>query len=215
MLKAIREFDPQSVIIDPISNLVRAGGESEAHAMVVRLIDSLKTSAITTILTHPTADVAMVGHTELAISSIIDTWILVQTLQTGGERNRTLYILKSRGMSHSNQVREFLITESGIRLVDVYTGPEGVLTGSARASREAEEHAAQRIRLQTIERERRKMARRRKAVQAQIASLNAELEADDSEARQLIDAAEAEEKLREVERAAMAERRRADSDGRP
>lgn len=139
MLGAIEEFDPQSVTIDPIGNLVRAGRKREAQTMVVRLIDALKTRGITTILTHPTSDLPSVDHTDLAISSIIDSWIFVQNIQTSGERNRALYILKSRGMAHSNQIREFVITDQGLQL----TGPNGVLTGTARASRETQEKAAE------------------------------------------------------------------------
>ena len=119
MLGAIDEFDPQSVLIDPISNLIRAGREREAHMMAVRLIDTLKTKGITTILTHPTLDPPSVDHTDLAVSSIIDSWIFVQNLQTGAERNRALQVLKSRGMPHSNQIREFVISDKGVQLIDV------------------------------------------------------------------------------------------------
>lgn len=132
VLKAVDDFNPQSVVIDPISNLVRAGGEAEAHGMVVRLIDALKTGGLTTILTHPTGDLPSAGSRELAISSIIDTWILMQAVERRGERRRTLCILKSRGMAHSHQVREFRITAQGLRLVTVYRGPSGPLRGSAR-----------------------------------------------------------------------------------
>ena len=210
MLGAIAEFDPQSVLIDPISNLIRAGREREAHMMVVRLIDTLKTKGITTILTHPTLDLPAVDHTDLAVSSIIDTWIFVQNSQAGGERNRTLYVLKSRGMAHSNQVREFVITDRGITLIDVYTGPDGVLTGTARASREAEEEAAKRVRQQKTDRERRRIAHRRTAVKAQIAALQAELDADELDSSQLIGEAEAVEGQRSLHRDELARRRSAD-----
>jgi circadian clock protein KaiC len=117
MLKAIARFDPQSVVIDPISNLARAGNEAEAHATVIRLVDTLKTKGVTTLLTHATADVSMTGPTELTIASIVDTWILLQTVEADGERRRQLFVLKSRGMAHSNQVREFTIGGSGIELI--------------------------------------------------------------------------------------------------
>ena len=210
VLKAVNDFEPESVVIDPISNLVRAGTDLEAHAMVVRLIDTLKTRGITTVMTHPTADIASAGNTELAISSIIDTWILVQSIQAGGERNRQLYVLKSRGMSHSNQVREFLITDKGIQLVDVYTGPEGALTGSARAAKEAQEQAEHVARQGAVDRERRKMQRRRKAVTAKIEALQADLEAESAESMRLITEAEAREAEIAYNRATMATRRKAD-----
>ena len=210
MLGAIEDFDPQSVIIDPISNLIRAGEEREAHMMVVRLIDALKTKGITTVLTHPTSDLPSMDHTDLAISSIIDSWIFVGSIQSGGERNRALYILKSRGMSHSNQIREFVMSNKGIQIIDVYTGPDGVLTGAARASREAQDKAAKRIRAQELDRERRRIAQRRKAVQAQIAALQAELDADELDSTQMIENAEAAEGQLSLERDEMARRRRAD-----
>lgn len=215
VLKAVQDFHPQSVVVDPISNLIRAGHANEAHAVVVRLIDALKTSGITTVLTHPTEDAESVGHTDLAISSIIDTWILLQTLPTGGERNRLLYILKSRGMPHSNQIREFLIDGRGITLVDVYTGLDGVLTGSARATREAQAHAETQLREQQIAQRERQRERRRKAIEAQIAALQARLADEDAETGLDIDHAKAASARLEKEREAMARRRRADADADP
>jgi circadian clock protein KaiC len=211
ILKAIGQFDAQSVIVDPISNLVRAGDDLEAHATAIRLVDTLKTKGITTILTHPTGFGGTADHTGLAISSIIDTWILVQSVISGGERNRTLYVLKSRGMAHSNQVREFVITDHGIDLVDVYTGPEGVLTGSARAIREAQERAAEIARVQEVERERRRIDRRRKAVEAQIAALRAELAADELDSSRIVEQARARENQLVIDRVELAKRRHADN----
>jgi circadian clock protein KaiC len=211
ILKAITQFNPQSVIIDPISNLVRAGDELEAHATAVRLVDTLKTKGITAVLTHPTGYGTTNDHTDLAISSIIDTWILVQSVISGGERNRTLYVLKSRGMEHSNQVREFIITSRGIDLVDVYTGPEGVLTGAARASREAQERAAEITRREDVERERRRLERHRKVVEAQIAALQSQLAADEADTSRVIDQAAAREERLASDRVDMAKRRRADN----
>jgi circadian clock protein KaiC len=210
MTKAITRFGPQSVVIDPISNLVRAGNEDEAQSVVVRLIDFLKTRGITTILTHPTTDISATTHSNLAISSIVDTWILLETVQSGGERNRQLFILKSRGMAHSNQVREFHITSRGVELVDVYDGPQGVLTGAARATREAEERAARLTRAQEVERQRRNMVRRQQAIEAQIAALQADLEAELAESARVIGESEELEQQLSNERAAMARHRRAD-----
>ena len=212
MLKAISRFAPHSVVIDPISNLVRAGHEADAHSVVVRLVDHLKTHGITTVLTHPTADIAMTGHTELAISSIVDTWILLQTVQVGGERNRQLFVLKSRGTAHSNQVREFTISADGFDLLDVYTGAEGVLTGSARAAKEAQDRAERQSRVREIGRQRRTTERRQRALQARIAALEADLEAESAESARVVEEAEALEQQLTKNREDMARRRHADRD---
>ena len=113
--------------------------------------------------------------------AVLDTWLLVRDIELGGERNRGLYVLKSRGMKHSNQIREFLITAEGIRLEDVYVGPEGVLTGSMRAAQEDREKAAALARTQETERKQRELGRKRAVLEAQIAALRAEFEALDEE----------------------------------
>lgn len=210
MTKVIDEFDAQNVVIDPISNVIRAGSPNEAHTMVVRLVDFLKTRGATAILTHPTGPGPLLDHTEIAISSIIDTWLLVQSVEIGGERNRTLYVLKSRGMYHSNQIREFLITDNGIELVDVYTGVGGVLTGAARATREAEDHAARLAREQEVTRAQRRFERRRQAIEAQIMALRAELESDEAEMLRGLDEAKAAESELNRDRLRMARIRGAD-----
>ena len=210
MTKAVTRFVPQSVIIDPISNLVRAGKEDEAQSMVIRLVDFLKTKGVTTILTQPTTDVSATAHGDLAISSIVDTWILLETVQSGGERNRQLFIRKSRGMPHSNQVREFRITSNGIELVDVNTGARGELTGTARATQEAEERSARLARAQEVERQRRGMLRRRRAIEAQIAALQADLDAELAESTRVIQEAEELEQQLSKDREVTAERRQAD-----
>jgi circadian clock protein KaiC len=210
MMKVIRDFDAQNVVVDPISNIIRAGSTNEAHTMVVRLVDFLKTRGATAILTHPTAPVALLDHSELAISSIIDTWILLQSVESGGERNRTLLVLKSRGMYHSNQLREFLITDNAIELVDVYTGPDGVLTGASRATKEAEQRAAQVAREHETRRAQHRFERRRQAIEAQIAALRAELESDESEMLRGVDEANAAESERSQGRQRMARIRGAD-----
>jgi circadian clock protein KaiC len=126
----------------------------------------------------------------------MDTWLLLRNLETGGERNRGLYVLKSRGMAHSNQIREFVLSPEGVDLVDVYTGPEGVLTGSARLAQRASEQAAERQRREKLEEHLRRFERKRTALLAQIAALNAELE----------------EEAAQVERAGLAETARRDAD---
>ena len=215
MLKAIDSFAPHSVIIDPISNLLRAGTEGETHIVIVRLLDVLKTRGITAILTYPSNDGEHVARTDLEISSIIDSWILLQTVQTGGERNRTVYILKSRGMAHSNQVREFVMTGKGILLIDVYTGPDGALTGTARESREAQMRADAVLRQQQIAQRERQKTRKRKVIEAQIAALQDQLLEDESETRLGIEEAKAAAAQLDENRLAVAKRRYADTDALP
>jgi circadian clock protein KaiC len=140
--KMVTEFKPSAVLIDPISNFSSSGSTSDAALMLLRLIDYLKAQQITAFLTHLTSGGSASEATDVGISSIIDTWLLLRDIELGGERNRGLYVLKSRGMKHSNQIREFVITPEGIQLLDVYVGPEGVLTGSLRAAQEAREQAA-------------------------------------------------------------------------
>src|SRR6185295_15782337 len=135
------EFEPHAVIIDPISNFTTNGSRLETESMLLRLVDFLKSKQITGFFTHLTHGGEALEATDVGISSITDTWLLVRDIELGGERNRGVHVLKSRGMRHSNQVREFLITAEGIKLEDVYVGPEGVLTGSMRAVQEAREKA--------------------------------------------------------------------------
>jgi circadian clock protein KaiC len=100
----------------------------------------------------------------------------VKSTEGNGEHNRLLFVLKSRGMAHSNQIREFLLTSHGIELADVYVGPEGVLTGSARQAQEAMEHNEGQARLDDLEQRRLALERRREAVAAQTAALWREFE---------------------------------------
>jgi circadian clock protein KaiC len=187
MYKAIREFQPRAVVIDPISNFTRAGDQGEAHLMVVRLVDFLKANGITALMTSLTAGGEAQERTEIAISSIVDTWMLVRNLETNGERTRGLYVLKSRGMDHSNRVREFLITGTGVDLVEVFVGPQGVLTGSARILQQQLEREEQLLQGQRIEQQQLALDRRRSAVEHQIAALRAEIEAEQAEISRSVD----------------------------
>src|SRR5688572_20496012 len=136
MHKMIEEFAPSVVIIDPVSNLQSAGNIDDSTNMLVRLIDYLRVHGITGFFVSLTGGGKTLEGTDEGMSSLVDTWLLVRDIELGGERNRALYVLKSRGMAHSNQVREFLITAKGVKLVDAYLGAAGVLTGSARLSQE-------------------------------------------------------------------------------
>jgi circadian clock protein KaiC len=179
----IRRFKPTAVVIDPITNLMDIGSPLEVKSMLARLIDFLKTEQVTTVFTSLTPGGTNADQTEIGVSSLMDTWLVVRNLESGGERNRGLYILKSRGMAHSNQAREFVLSRNGIELVDVYLGGGELLVGSARVAREAREREEELEHERQTEVARRRLERRRKAIAAQIAALEAELEADVYESR--------------------------------
>lgn len=183
--KQIEDFKPKLVVIDPVTNLSNLGNETEVNAMLMRLIDFLKSKQITGVFTSLTTGGEALEQTAVGISSLMDTWLLVRIIEHAGERNRGIYVLKSRGMAHSNQVREFVITPQGIDLLDVYVGPAGVLTGSARYAQEAKERDEEILRTQEMESRHRTLERRRAAVEAQIAALRAEYEAEEEEMRRL------------------------------
>ena len=209
--KMVNEFQPQVVILDPISNFATAGTENDAQAMLLRLIDLLKSRQITAMFVHLTGGGSSWEKTDVGVSSLIDTWILLRDIELAGERNRGIYVLKSRGMKHSNQIREFLITSEGIRLEDVYVGPEGVLTGSMRAAQEDREKAAAQARGQEIERKQRELARKRAALEAQIAALRTEFEAVEDESKVVAEQDRAREQQLSENRSAAAIRRGADA----
>jgi circadian clock protein KaiC len=209
--KMVNEFDPQVVVIDPISNFSSAGTGADAEAMLLRLIDFLKSRQITAMFVNLTAGGNPWEHTDVGVSSLIDTWILLRDIELGGERNRGLYVLKSRGMKHSNQIREYLITSEGLQLQDVYIGPEGVLTGSMRAAQEDREKAAAAARTEELERKQRDLARKRAALEAQIAALRAEFESVEDESKIVAEHDKAREREIEQNRGAAGIRRGADA----
>jgi circadian clock protein KaiC len=208
--KGVNEFEPRMVVVDPISTFIGTGSAREAESLLTRVIDFLKGRQITAVFTSLTHGGQYLEGTQSGISSLIDTWILLRDIELGGERNRGLYILKSRGMAHSNQVREFLLTDHGIELMDVYVGPEGVLTGSLRQAQEAREVAATVVRQQEIERRQRELERKRAALEVQVAAQRAQFDAEQDEMRQLIAQEQAAgERLREG-RKEMSRSRKAD-----
>ena len=184
--KLVREFKPHVVIVDPLTNFLRSGTQAETEAMLMRLIDFLKAQQITGLFTSLTQGGGPQEQSQAGISSLIDTWLLMRDIELGGERNRGMYILKSRGMAHSNQIREFLLTDQGVVLKDVYVGPEGVLTGSLRVAQEAREQAAALSRQQEIERRQRDLERKRQVLEAQMARQRGQFEAEAEELRLLI-----------------------------
>jgi circadian clock protein KaiC len=208
--RAIRDFDPQIVIVDPISNIGNRGSAQDTADMLVRLVDLLKSRGITALLTSLTTAGRALEATDSQISSLVDTWLLLRDLELGGERNRAMYVLKSRGMAHSNQIREFLLTSRGIELTDVYLGPEGVLTGSARQAQEARERAGQIQREQEIQARQRDLERKRDVLEAKIAALRKEFEVEESESVRGINQELAREQALRDDRNRMAESRKSD-----
>ncbi len=192
MHKFIREIKPSVVIVDPVSNLITVGDTSEVKLLLMRMVDIMKQHGITSLFTSLVGNKDSIEMTDIGVSSLMDTWVLVRDLEIDGERNRGIYIIKSRGMTHSNQVREFLLTGRGVELVDVYVGPGGVLTGAARATQEAREREEALARQQDVERRLREIERRRKVREARIAALQAESEAEEEEMKRIA----LEEKLR-------------------
>jgi circadian clock protein KaiC len=179
MLKLIDQIKPKIVVIDPISAFATAGTALDATAMVMRLIDLLKSRQITALLVSLNEAGHAPEQSEVGISSIIDTWVMLRNLEQGGERTRTLSIIKSRGVNHSNQARELLLTDRGIELVDVFVSPNGtILTGSARTAQEATDRATVIALNQDIVRKQAALRRRRNSVEARIAEMQTELAAE-------------------------------------
>jgi circadian clock protein KaiC len=168
--KFVGEFDPEVVVMDPISDFVRLGSAEDVAALLTRQVDFLKARGVTSLFTSLTS-VRESTPVEQQMTSLVDTWLLVKTLEGNGEHNRVLYVQKARGMAHSNQIREFLLTDHGIELSDVYVGPQGVLTGSARQAQEAKEEADGVSWQEDLEQRRVNLERRRQSVDAQTATL--------------------------------------------
>jgi len=181
MQRLVKREQPAAVVIDPISNLESVGSVFDVSAMLIRLVDFLKLNGVTGLFISLTSGGSSFEKTDVGMSSVMDTWLLLRDIELNGERNRGLYVLKSRGMHHSNQIREFLISDKGIDLVDVYLGPEGVLTGSARVAQEQQEQNRRLLESEEAERRRTALERRRRALEAQIATLQAELESENFE----------------------------------
>ncbi len=209
-IKLITKLEPQVVVLDPIDAFVMGNNQTEVKIMLLRLVDFLKMRNITALFASLTNGGEHQELTDMSISSLIDTWLLLRDIEIGGERNRGLYILKSRGMDHSNQIREFKLTDHGIELLDVYVGPEGVLTGSARLSQEAKNNEEQFLRQQEIERKQLGLELKRAAVEAQIVVLQSEFKAEESEAQKIIEMEKAKTERFEQDQKKMGESRKAD-----
>lgn len=187
MHREIDAFGPTNVVVDPVTNLTQVSTIEDARAMLARLIDLLKSRGITAVFTSLTASAEQAEQTEVGVSSMMDTWILLRNLECNGERNRGLYVLKSRGTAHSNQIREFRLTRSGVQFLDVYAGTGGVLSGTARLAQESRDREAALLRAQEAERLRRELDRKREAMEAQIAAMRAAFAAVESEHQNQLD----------------------------
>jgi circadian clock protein KaiC len=185
MFKEIVAFQPRVVVMDPITSLMDAGTASECRAMVTRLVDYLKAGQVTTLFTSLTQSGHALQQSEASMSSLMDAWLLLQDMEGNGERNRVLYVLKARGMAHSNQIREFLISDHGIDLVDAYIGASGVLTGSARAAQGALEKAAVLASQQEAAQLKREVERKRAALERQISGMRSDYETEAVELRRI------------------------------
>ncbi|RPI27097.1 MAG: circadian clock protein KaiC, partial [Acidobacteria bacterium] len=173
--KLVNQFNPEAVVIDPVTNLTGVGDYAEIRTMLTRLIDFLKNRQITSLFTSLSEAGTAQEQSEVGISSLMDTWLLVRAVESANERNRILYVLKSRGMAHSNQMREFLLTDNGIRLLDVYVGPGTVLTGSARLAQESKDREAELAQAQVAGRRERELEQEQAALQSQLCAIQDKL----------------------------------------
>jgi len=210
MHKTVNTFKPDAVIVDPLNGFIIGDNETSVKSMLMRLADFLKTKQITSLFTSLTAGGAPLGVTDVAISAMIDTWLVLRDIEIGGERNRGLSILKSRGMPHSNQIRECLLTDHGMELCEVYVGAGGVLTGSARLAQEAQEQALKLTRKQEVERRQLELESKRRALEAQIEAMRAEFDVQEAEAMKIIGQEQAQALQLVLERAEMGQSRKAD-----
>jgi circadian clock protein KaiC len=210
MFKEIVAFQPRVVVMDPITSLMDSGTASECRAMVTRLVDYLKAGQVTTLFTSLTQGGHTLQQSEAAMSSLMDSWLLLQDIEGNGERNRLLYVLKARGMSHSNQIREFLISDHGVDLVDAYIGVSGVLTGSARVAQGALEKAVVLANQQEAATLKREVERKRAALERQISDLRSDYETEAVELRRIAEQVGTRTSVLGTERAASGRLRQAD-----
>jgi circadian clock protein KaiC len=199
--KFVNEFKPAIVILDPINTFVIGDKEFEVKTLLMRIVDFLKVNQITALFTSLTSAGCNIETSDVGISSLIDTWLLLRDIELNGERNRGMYVLKSRGMANSNQIREFILTNHGIELRDVYIGVNGVLTGSARIAQEAHENSEVLARKHDIELKKREIARKRNEIEAKVSTMLADFGSEESEAIKIID--DEEEMIKRLEQDKM------------
>jgi circadian clock protein KaiC len=208
--KLVKEFRPSIAVVDPITGMTNIGTGAEVKAMLMRLIDLLKNHYVTSLCTSLTHGGDYLEQTEVAVTSLMDTWLLVRDIEYNGERTRGLYVLKSRGMAHSNQIREFLITERGIDLIDVYVGQGMVLTGAARKVQELKEEVEAAGHREELARVKRELERRRLIMEAKVEEIRAEFESTQEELLAGLKAQELEEEALAANRRVIAGLRKAD-----
>lgn len=206
--KKIKEFKPDVVVLDPVTNLITVGSVSEVKSMLIRLVDYLQNEGITVMFTALSLNNTFNEQTDEGISSLVDAWLLIRDIESNGERNRGLYVMKSRGMGHSNQIREFIITDEGLDLVDVYLGPDGVLVGSAREAHILREQTGLALHGQAVSRKDREITRKRKLLEAKIAGLQTEFESVEEELNKVYLEEELKNKIQEDNRIEMIEKRK-------
>jgi len=209
--REISRSSPALVVIDPITALLNIGTEIQVHAMLLRTVDLLKSRGITAMFTSLDRPGGRSNRIDGLVSSLIDTWIALSDSIEGGESNRTLFIRKSRGMAHSNQIREFLMTKDGIHLREPYLGPRGALMGSARLAQEAKDAAAALARQQEIEKRRRELERKRTELEHQVAALQRQFRADEEALETMIREDQARARQVETDRDRMGTSRRSDT----
>lgn len=183
--QAILDFQPGAVIFDPISTLHTIEDPAALKSMLLRLVNLLKSKQITSYFVALTDDGLLPTAPEIGISSLIDTWLQLRDIESNGERNRVMLVLKARGMPHSNQMREFTLSERGIELLDVYIGSQGVLTGSARLAQENQEKLTALAQRYDAEFRALELERKRKLKDARIAAIEAEFSASQAELARL------------------------------
>jgi len=208
--KRIKKFQPDIVVLDPITNLITVGSVSEVKAMLIRLVDFLQNEGITVLFTALALNNTINEQTDEGISSLVDSWLLIRDIEFNGERNRGMYVMKSRGIGHSNQVREFIITAAGLDLVDVYLGPEGVLTGSAREAHIVKEETGLALQGYAVSRKDREILRKRRMLESQIANLRTEFESVEEELNKVYMEEELKKNIQEKNRNDLAKKRLGD-----
>jgi len=211
--KTIADYNPSVVVVDPVTNFLTVGDTIETKAMLTRLIDLLKIRQTTAMFTSLTSGGHDIEESEVGVSSLMDTWILVKNIESNGERNRGLYILKARGIAHSNQIREFKVTDHGVELLDTYIGMDGVLMGTARVSQLAREAAAEGERRQLMRQKERELKRKQELFEAQVAALKGQFETERDAILRELDEDRDREEVVATQRLEMARIRRADSLG--
>jgi circadian clock protein KaiC len=211
MVRQIQQEQPAAVVIDPVSNLIAVGQMQDVKSMLSRLIDYLKGKQITAVFTHLTGGEEVIDTRDIGVSSLMDTWVSLRNLESGGERTRGVYILKSRGIEHSNQIREFVLADDGIHLLDVYVGPEGILTGTSRELQRMKDREIDICEQQENESKTRELDRKRELLEARISAMKAEFEAEEERVNRQLAQDKARDAIKVGDRAKLQRNRQGDT----